>query len=71
VLYFKRFKQGDVMERWIVAGLFFIGSSYLFVTATTTKETIEALATFGIDFVLVFMLWYKEHPIAKKLLDLF
>lgn len=59
------------MLQWAVVGLFFIGSSYLLVTADTAKETIEAITTFAIDFFLVFILWNKEKPIIKRFLDRF
>lgn len=59
------------MLQWAVVSIFFVGSSYLLVTADTSKEIIEAIMTFVIDFFLVFILWNKERPIVKRFLDRF
>lgn len=56
---------------WAVVSFFIIGSSYLLVTATTSKDTIEALSTFVLDFVLVLIFWKKDNSSVKKFLERF
>jgi hypothetical protein len=56
---------------WAVITIFFIGSSYLFATAESTKDYIEAIGTFMVSFFLLLLFTRQNEPWAKKILDLF
>ena len=56
---------------WMIITIFFVGSSFLFAIADSTKDYIEAVGTFAVSIFLLMLFTRQDEPWAKKILDRF